>query len=253
MPVTNYFWDMESDNVLMEKDETGATTAVYTHEPGEFGKLISQRRDSQTYFHHFDAQGSTRAVTDENQNVVETATYSAFGEVVEKTSSIVNPLGYKGALGYYANPGTNDIYVRARTYEPFTTQWLSVDPLGFVDGPNRHLYVANDPVNIVDPSGLFLMFICIPESADYYKTFCRLCSICCCHWACSHGRGPGKKVYNISGPPIVHPYVRVPFGCFPFIRFRPDDGWSEQGEEIDGGCDCPANATNHTSPTTIDC
>ena len=79
MSVTNYFWDMESDNVLMEKDETGVTTAVYTNEPSEYGKVISQHRDGETYFHHYDGSGDTRVVTDETENVVETATYSAGG------------------------------------------------------------------------------------------------------------------------------------------------------------------------------
>ena len=154
MPVTNYFWDMESDNVLLEKDETGATTAVYTNEPGLYGKLLSQYRDGETYFHHYDGGGDTRVVTDENENIVETATYSALGEVVNKTSSIVNPFGYKGALGYYTNAETNDIYVRARTYEPTIARWLSRDPLRFTDAPNEYTYVWNNPVNINDPSGM---------------------------------------------------------------------------------------------------
>ena len=36
---TNYIWD--DDAVLMETDETGATTATYTREPDQFGSLIS--------------------------------------------------------------------------------------------------------------------------------------------------------------------------------------------------------------------
>jgi RHS repeat-associated protein len=97
---------------------------------------------------------NTVAVTDENENVVEEATYSAFGEVVSKTSSITNPFGYKGALGYYVNPETGSYDSRARVYEPITGRWMSLDPAEFIDGPNRYLYVANDPVNLVDPSGL---------------------------------------------------------------------------------------------------
>ena len=44
MPVANYIWDPVDDNVIMETDENGATTATYTHEPGQYGGLISQRR-----------------------------------------------------------------------------------------------------------------------------------------------------------------------------------------------------------------
>lgn len=153
MSVTNYFWDMESDNVLMEKNESGGTTAVYTNEPGLYGKLISQHHNGETYFHHYDGSGDTRVVTDENENVVETTTYSAFGEVVEKTSSIVNPFGYKGALGYYANSETSDFYVRARTYQPKIARWLSVDPLVLMVDWNLYVYAANQPTGFGDASG----------------------------------------------------------------------------------------------------
>jgi len=101
MPVTEYIWDEDNDSLLMETDGDGNPTAVYTNTPDPYGELISQHRDGQTYFHHYDGEANTRQVTDNNQNIVEQATYTAFGEIVEKTSSIINPFGYKGALGYY--------------------------------------------------------------------------------------------------------------------------------------------------------
>ena len=67
MPVTNYIWDVASDNLLMETDASGATTAVYTNEPDVFGELVSQRRGGVTSYYHFDAQRSTRELTDANQ------------------------------------------------------------------------------------------------------------------------------------------------------------------------------------------
>jgi hypothetical protein len=39
-------------------------------------------------------------------------------------------------------------------YTPHAGRWLSQDPAGFVDGPNRYLYVTNNSVNRYDPSGL---------------------------------------------------------------------------------------------------
>ena len=159
--MTRYIWDVVSDNVLMETDDAGETTAVYTQEPDRYGELISQHRDGQTSYYHFDGEGNTRALTDANQNIVETATYSAFGEVVEKTSSIVNPFGYKGALGYYTNGETNDIYVRARTYEPSIGRWFSIDPISFLSGdPMLYLYARNSPIGVTDPSGLYVECDC---------------------------------------------------------------------------------------------
>jgi len=153
MSHTKYIWDPLSDNVLMEKDENGATAAVNTYLPEQFGDQISQRRDGETSYYHYDGEGNTRALTDENGDVTDTYTYNASGEVISHKGNTTNPFGYKGALGYYANPETNDYYVRARTYEPTIARWLSADPAGFVDRMNLYIYVGNDPVNKDDLSG----------------------------------------------------------------------------------------------------
>ena len=50
MATTHYLWDMENDSYLVEKD--GATTVVYTNEPVQYGRLLSQRRGSTTSYYH---------------------------------------------------------------------------------------------------------------------------------------------------------------------------------------------------------
>jgi len=87
---------------------------VYTNEPGPYGPLMSQRRGGQTNYYHFDGQGSTRQMTDASQNVTDSARYSAFGEVLGISGSTTNPFGYKGAIGYYVNAQSPELYVRAR-------------------------------------------------------------------------------------------------------------------------------------------
>jgi len=155
MPVTEYIWDEDNDSLLMETDDDGNPTAIYTNTPDPYGELVSQHRDGQTYFHHYDGEANTRQVTDENQNVVEQATFTAFGEIVEKTSSIVNPFGYKGALGYYTNGEANDIYVRARLLWPTIARWMSQDPwmLKWNQETHAYSYARSNPVNLFDPSG----------------------------------------------------------------------------------------------------
>ncbi|MEM9754064.1 MAG: RHS repeat-associated core domain-containing protein [Planctomycetota bacterium] len=44
--------------------------------------------------------------------------------------------------------------VRARWYRPDWRRWLSPDPLGTIDGPNRYAYAGHNPLRYVDPSGL---------------------------------------------------------------------------------------------------
>jgi len=128
----------------------------YTHEPGLYGELIAQERNGEIRYYNYDGLGNTSELTDENENVTDTYEYSAFGEEVAHTGTTENPFGYKGVLGYYANPETNDIYVRARIYEPTIGRWLSRDPLGVQGEPtlNIFLYVRNQVVDFADPSGL---------------------------------------------------------------------------------------------------
>jgi Pretoxin HINT domain len=128
MPRTNYIWDEVNDTLLAETDEAGNTIAEYTHEPGQFGPLISQRRNGHTYYHHYDGVGSTRALTDEFGNVTDRYTYTAFGEPVASSGTTGNPFGYKGALGYYVNLETSDVYVRGRIYRPVLSRYLSCEP-----------------------------------------------------------------------------------------------------------------------------
>ena len=122
MPVTNYTWDEVNDTLLEETDEDGNVIGEYTHEPGQYGPLISQRRNGHTYYHHDDGQGNAVALTDESGHVTDRYTYDAWGNQIAHTGTTTNPFGYKGALGYYANPETNDLYVRRRTYELHPTR-----------------------------------------------------------------------------------------------------------------------------------
>jgi RHS repeat-associated protein len=153
--VTNFIWDELSDNVLLETDESDALTARYTNRPEQFGKLLSQYRieDEKIVerFYHYDGQHSTRDLTDANETVTDTFIYSAYGAEVARTGTTTNPFGYKGAVGYYTNADTDDIYVRARTYEPAIGRWLSADPMGFVDGTN--LFCGYFVPHTTDPEG----------------------------------------------------------------------------------------------------
>ena len=165
MPVTNYIWDVETDSYLMETDGSNVTQAVYTNEPVQFGNLVSQRRGSTTNYCHFDALGSTREVTGSAESITDTFTYDAWGIEVRRTGSTTVSFRWVGALGYYHDQETGSQYVRARSYQPVTARWLSLDPLGFAIDTNQYRYSSSDPVNLVDPSGLLCVYC---DSIKYF-------------------------------------------------------------------------------------
>lgn len=102
-----------------------------------------------TYLHH-DQQGSTRLLTGSTGTVTGSTTFDAYGNKTGSTGTTTTPLGFDGQ---YTNSDTGLIYLRARTYDPATAQFLSVDPLAAITRAPYN-YAGDNPVNASDPTGL---------------------------------------------------------------------------------------------------
>jgi RHS repeat-associated protein len=61
------------------------------------------------------------------------------------------PIGFAGGL---YDKDTKLIKFGYREYDSQTRRWTSKDPINFNGGINLYGYVVNDPINLVDPSGL---------------------------------------------------------------------------------------------------
>ena len=57
--------------------------------------------------------------------------------------------------GQRIDPENNGLYYyRARHYSPMLGRFVQPDPIGYRGGVNLYAYVRNDPLNLIDPSGL---------------------------------------------------------------------------------------------------
>ena len=142
----------------MELDETDNVKAVYTNEAKQYGGVLSQRRGNTSHYHHHDALGSTRFLTDSSANVTDTYLNDAWGNSVASTGTTVNPFRWVGKYGYYTDRSTGQVYVRARMYQPTAVRWCSIDPVWheLVD-LQLYNYVSTSAAMKIDPSGWWHM------------------------------------------------------------------------------------------------
>ncbi len=142
---TNLTWDMHGTMSLILSDEQN----TYIYGPGNIPIEQIPSKGTTLYLHH-DQQGSTRMMTSSTGTIEATATYDAYGNVAGTTGTATTPLGYDRQ---YTNGDTGLIYLRARTYDPVTAQFLSVDPaVGITRAPYN--YAGDNPLNEADPTGL---------------------------------------------------------------------------------------------------
>jgi RHS repeat-associated protein len=115
-----------------------------------------------------DHLGSVRLVVNaETGEVVQRMDYDAFGRVLNAVNPGFQPFGFAGGL---YDDDTGLVRFGARDYDAYAGRWTAKDPLLFEGGQeNLYVYVANDPVNLVDPSGEKSVGQCYKDCADYQR------------------------------------------------------------------------------------
>lgn len=116
--------------------------------------LLRRDANGQTGYYLYNGHGDVAAVIDPVGTELGTYTYDAFGQVVSATGNLPNPFRYAGEP---LDEETGFIYLRARYYSPALGRFITQDTWnGDPWDPstqNLYVYVGNDPVNYVDPTG----------------------------------------------------------------------------------------------------
>jgi len=110
------------------------------------------QQETGLYYYHVDHLGTPQMMTDEDGNVVWAADYKPFGETDVTVSDVGNDFRFPGQ---YCDQETGLHYNYHRYYDPSTGRYLRADPIGLYGGVNLFVYVHGNPVNRLDPSGLW--------------------------------------------------------------------------------------------------
>ncbi len=108
--------------------------------------------DGKALYYLHDQLGSTRALLDGSGNTQATYTYDPYGNLTVRIISDSHATTPFGFAGQYTDAETGLQYLRARYYDPTTSQFLSVDPLVDTTG-QPYAYTTDNPLNLVDPTG----------------------------------------------------------------------------------------------------
>ena len=157
---TNFLYD--GDN-LVQKLSNGVPTANLLTGLG-VDEVFSRTDAAGARFFLPDALGSTLALVDSTGTVQTDYTYEPFGATTSSGTPNPNPFQYTGR----ENDGMGLYYYRARYYHPRLQRFISQDPIGFIGkDTNLYGYVWNNPVNLIDPFGLYGGTSCY-----YYDAMC---------------------------------------------------------------------------------
>ena len=154
---------------MAELDSSGNVVEqfVYGARPNVLDYIL---KDGVEYRVISDQVGSPVLIVDASTGAIaEQIRYGAWGNVTQDTNPGFQPFGFAGGL-YDRDTGL--VHFGAREYDPETGRWMSKDPILFAGGqPNLYGYVLDDPINLLDPLGLYGLGYYLPALPSSFLNF----------------------------------------------------------------------------------
>lgn len=148
---TEYLYGNPRSPFQLTAARSGGTTTLCFYD--DDGRLFALKQGSSWYYVATDHLGTPLRVLSSSGAVVRTFEHDSFGQTIaESGTGVFLPLGFAGGL---SDDFTGFVRFGMRDYDPPSGRWTARDPLLFGGGQfNLFAYVANNPVNLRDPSGL---------------------------------------------------------------------------------------------------
>jgi RHS repeat-associated protein len=171
-PYRTYFAYDEAGHLLGEYTQAG--TAI--QETVWLGDIpVAVLNSTGNYYIYPDHLNTPRAIADSTNKTVWRWKDPAFGNGQPDQDPDKDGKAFVYNLrfpGQYYDQSTGLHYNWFRDYDPVTGRYLKSDPIGLQGGLNTYSYVNGNPVNFIDPLGLFKTINCSPKKAQKIENAC---------------------------------------------------------------------------------
>ena len=128
--------------------ETNKDGELKSREVRGYG-LVKKETDNKQYYYHQNEHGDITHLTNIDEEIENSYQYDVFGNIREQQENVENVFKYAGEQ---LDNETQQYYLRARFYNPVIARFTQED-IYRDDGLNLYVYVVNNPLLWIDPSG----------------------------------------------------------------------------------------------------